>query len=318
MSEASNAPAPSSGEIANQSSSESLSQAVSEVVETIQPTEAVDSSELAGDTDSSEEQTTSQPEVKKYKVKVDGQEIEIDEGELLKGYQKAKSANKRFEEAAKLKKQSDQILEALKTSPAQVLEHLGLNFREVAEKYLIEKLEEESLPPEQKELRDAKKKLEEYEAREKEIQKQREQEEYAKMKSSYETEIETQIIDSLNQSGLPKTPYTVKRMAQYLARALDRGVDIRPKDVVELVRKDYYEDLTSYLGGHDGENLLKTLPKEVIDKIRKADLARVKAKSAPSPAKVDEVAKPQESKESKPKKKMTMAELREWAMKGGN
>jgi len=307
------APQESVGEIANQQANEgSITEAVSEATTPAQ--NAV--SQLQESGVDVKESANSTPENKKYKVKIDGKEVEVTEDELLKGYQSSKSASKRFNEAAKMRKEADQLIEFMKTQPVQVIEQLGHNFREIAEQYLIQKLEEESMDPKDRELLDAKRKLQEYEEREKQLAQQREQEEYAKMKSSYEEQIDTQISDTLQKSGLPKTPYTVKRMAQYLSRALENNLELAPNDVVELVRKDYYNDLTSYLGGYDGDKLLEVMPKDVVEKIRKAELAKVKAKTAPTPTKVEEVAKPKsEDADKKNKKKMSMASFREWADK---
>jgi len=49
--------------------------------------------------------------------------MEVSENELLSGYQRAKAAQKRFDEAAKMRKQNEQFINLLKKDPVKVLSH---------------------------------------------------------------------------------------------------------------------------------------------------------------------------------------------------
>lgn len=54
-----------------------------------------------------------------FKVKVDGEEQEVDQEELIRGYQLARTSHKRFQEASQYKKDADRIIEALDKNPLQ-------------------------------------------------------------------------------------------------------------------------------------------------------------------------------------------------------
>lgn len=259
---------------------------------------------------------------KKYKVKLENEEAEVDEDELVRGYQKAKASAKRFEEAARMKKQAEQLFQGLKSNTIESLKQAGFSdqqIREMAENYLIEKYkaeeEEATLDPKDKELREAKDRLKKYEEQEKLKAQQEEQDQFVKMKQKYEAEIDAQIVDALEKNNLPKTAYTVKRMAQYLARAVDMDLEVSPQDVVEMVRDDYKTDLDSFLNHYDGEKLLEVLPRSVIEKVNKAQVAKAKAKQAPAPTSTKTVATPQTTKEPVQRKKMSVSEWRESLMK---
>ena len=58
---------------------------------------------------------------KKWKVKVDGSELEVDEQELLRGYSHQRAANKLLQEGRAAKKQAEEFL-ALMKDPEQVYE----------------------------------------------------------------------------------------------------------------------------------------------------------------------------------------------------
>jgi len=53
---------------------------------------------------------------KRYKVPVDGREIEVDEAELIKGYGHNKAANEKMRQAAEIQKQVNQFLKDRKST----------------------------------------------------------------------------------------------------------------------------------------------------------------------------------------------------------
>ena len=215
---------------------------------------------------------------KKYRVKVDGEEFEVDEEELKLSYSKAKAADKRFREASQLKKQAEHFVSLLRTDPIKVLTdpRLGMDFRAIAEQYLVSQLEEEGLDPKEKELRDYKAKLEAYETQKKESEQKAEADQRRKLEAHYQADYTSKIIATLERGGLPQTNHTVKRMAYYMAEGLKRGYDLGPDDVFELVKKDYYEEHKSLIGGMDAEKLIEMFGKDVANKIRKHDLSKLK------------------------------------------
>ncbi len=103
--------------------------------------------------------------MRKHKVKVDGQEIEVDEEELKRGYAHQKAANKKLQEGLRAKKQAEDFVKLLKTDPLKVLKdpRIGHDVRKLAEEYLASQLEDELLDPREKELRTYKEKLKTYE-----------------------------------------------------------------------------------------------------------------------------------------------------------
>lgn len=245
-------------------------------------------------------------EPQKFKLKVDGQEVEATLEDLQKAYSKVSAADKRFQEGAKARAQAEEFVRLLQTNPLKVLTHpsLGLNFRELAENYLVEQLQEAQLTPEQKELRDAKAQLQAIKEAEEMSKKEAEEQQRAQLEEHYSNEYTNQIVQALETATLPKTPATVKRMAYYMSQALQKGLDLKASDVVELVKQDYIQEQKELFGGLDGDMLLKLLGEDTASKIRKSDLARLK-KSQPA------VSKPSVSSPS-PKKEEQKLSKEEW------
>jgi len=233
------------------------------------------------------------PAKKKYKMKVNGKEteVELSEQELIEGYQTRQASDEKFREASMSKKQAEEFIHLLRTDPMKVLRNpaLSINMRELAEQYLVGELEEELLDPKDKELRDHKKKLQAFEDEKKAAEKEQQEKRVAALREKYSQDYSTQIVSALQTSGLPKTEHTVKRMAYYMHQGIQRGLDLKAADVVDLVREDYINDHKALHGGLDADMLVQLLGEESINKIRNWDLARLKdtrgAKLPTTPAK---------------------------------
>ncbi len=243
-------------------------------------------------------------ELKKYKVKVNDVEQEIDEKELLSGYQTRKASDEKFREASELKKQAIEFVKLLKTNPIEVLAKAGHNVREIAEKYLMEQLQEETLTPEQKELKTARAKLKEIEDQKKAKEDEESLNQQTQLKEKYTKDYSTQILTALESSGLPKNEFSVKRMAYYMHESLKRGFDLKAIDVVELVKQDYIAEQKSLFSGLDEDTLIKILGDDVAAKLRKADLKKLKGNQNYNNNKNNTSPAPQKSK------KMSMDEFR--------
>lgn len=227
---------------------------------------------------------TSFAEARKFRVKVDGQEMEVDEGELVSNYQLRKASDKKLNEAAQMRKQAEEFISLLRSDPIKVLNHpgLGVNFRELAENFLIEQLQEEMMDPRDKELKAYKKRVEEIEAREREEKQRIEAEQMRAVREKYQEDYSRQITEALAQSGLPKTQETVKRIAHYLHLGLTKGVDLQVSDVIPYVKQDYIKAQRELFGAADEDMLLQLLGEDVAAKLRKADVKRLKQPQAPT------------------------------------
>jgi hypothetical protein len=122
----------------------------------------------------------------KIRVKVDGTEEEVDLDTVKRDYQKYRSADKRFQEAANLRKSHEAEAKAIEKAKAgdfsELVKVAGADkARAWAENYLLEFLEYQQLSPEQKENRTLKQQLAEREASEKVFKDQQEQAQLAQL-----------------------------------------------------------------------------------------------------------------------------------------
>lgn len=256
---------------------------------------------------------------KKYKIKVDGAEEELDEETLLKLAQMGRASNKRFQDAAQLRREAEELIALIKQDPRKVLQHpsIGLDPYKVAEDWLIEKLEQEKLSPEQQKIQEYEQKLKAYEEEKKAAAEAKDQENKQKLIAHYSQEYEREVQEALASSGLPRTAKTVRRMAEYMKAALDNGIELPAANVAKLVRQDYIRDISELFNQTDGDTLIQILGDEMANKIRKSDLQRLRAGQ---PQKQQPVIKADESADQQPrdpktKRFMSVHEWREWQAK---
>ena len=245
-----------------------------------------------------------QEEIRKYKVKVLGEEREVDENELKRGYSHQQAANKVYQEGQKLKKQAEEFLSMLKDPEKfyEVAQKLGHDPRGLSEGYLVKKLEEEMLDPKERELR-------EYKAKWEAVEKEREK----VLINKYKADFEQQFISALEKMpDVVADKETVGRMAGYIKRAADIGFKMTPEEAAILVKQDEERKIRPRVSSLDGDALIKFLGEDVVNKIRKYDTSRLK-----DPEKMLRVVDSQPSREprerrSQASKRMTPAEWREY------
>lgn len=219
--------------------------------------------------------------IRKLRLKVDQKDVEIPESEAIKLAQLGLASQQRFQQAAQMRKEAESFISMMK-DPAKLVEVLrnpaiGVDVRKFAEEYLANELKKEQLTPEQRQIQELQEQLAKKQDEEKKSEETKRQEDFTKLKAHYEQDYTQKIMGVLDTAGLPKSPKTVYRMAEYMSVALDNGVEIEPSDVVNLVRQDYMSEVNDLFGQMPGETLLQILGDGVANKIRKADLARLKA-----------------------------------------
>jgi hypothetical protein len=222
-------------------------------------------------------------QIRRHKLKIDGQEQEFDEPEVIRRAQLYTAADRRFKEGAALRKQSEEFVNKLRTNFTELLDdpRLGLNEdqkREMFEKwYRTKYIEPQTLTPEQKKLREQEAELKRYRdekaAEEKRQQEQQEQE----LENYHRGNYQKTILEALDTEGLPRTEFTGRRMVDLMAKNVQLGFDLSAKQIAQLVREDYLKEIKVVLGATDGDTMLKLMGDDIANKLRKADLARLRA-----------------------------------------
>lgn len=221
---------------------------------------------------------------KKYNLTVDGrnEDFELDLGnddEVKKYLQKARAADKRFAESAEIRKAALSFIDELKKNPRKVLSdpNIGIDVKKFAEQVMNEQLAELEKSPEQKEREKLQRELEEIRQQRETEKKSWEQKEFQRMQVEHERQLETDISAALDIGGLPKTPRTVKAMAEMMMIALQNNIDISARDIVPVVKNMTLKEFKEVVNSLGDDQLEDFLGREVIGRLRKRNVAKAKA-----------------------------------------
>lgn len=265
-----------------------------------------------------EEPKSVKKQLKKLKIKVDGKEEDLefdpeDEEFLRKNFQLSRAAQKRMSEKAQLEKQVEYFINELKNNPRKILAdpNIGIDVKKLAAEIIEEEIQNSQKTPEQLKAEQLERELKELkEQREKESEefKRKEFERIQEREFERYDQLMTQALDS---SDLPKSPYVVKKLADYMLVGLQNGMDVTPQDVLPLVREEMMNDIKQMFSIMPEEVIEQIVGKDVINKIRKKSISKAKQAPTTNPisSSIKDVGQTSSRKEEKPAKKMTIREM---------
>lgn len=265
-----------------------MEQQIAEAIEESVPTETETSEPVS--------QTQAEIPLREAKIEVNGQTMQVNERQLkalwglpenesltdkefktmVSSYKAQKTSDFATRNARQQEKLVKEIAEMIQQNPWELLQRAGYNPRALAEEYLAQAIEEEMLPENERELRRVRQEKEELERQYKEELSRREQEQMNVQVAQAQQEITSQIIDALEGSNLPKNPDVVKRIANYMFLAEQKGISVNPKQVVPLVEEDLRNLNAQILKSLEPNRRISYLGEDLLKQIRQDDLARLK------------------------------------------
>ena len=189
--------------------------------------------------DDQEGEGEEQPAAEYHTLTIDGEEVELTLDELKAGYGKNRASQKRFQEAAELKRSVLGFVSKLKSADVDTITHLfskiGVDFDDIAEKRLRAKLEEMDMPPDKRGMREVERERERL---------RRERAEWDQQRGEASLEAETErrfgilqqeVTSELSRAGLPDSQPIRARVAGEIANALQAGHTLSTADAVDIV-----------------------------------------------------------------------------------
>lgn len=232
--------------------------------------------------------------LKSLKIKFNGREyeeklpFEIPDDEESRNYmsrqlQLSKQAHSKAEEYSTLEKEVAHFVEELRKNPKKALSDpsVGIDMKKLAAEIIEEEIANSEKSPEQL-------KAEKLEAELKSIKEEREKEKDEQKKKEFERlqeqefeRYENMMVSALEGSKLPKSPYVVKKIADYMLLGLQEGLDVTPQDVLPLVEAEMQTDLKEMFAVMPDDVLEALIGKDVITRIRKKNIAKAKGTNNP-------------------------------------
>jgi hypothetical protein len=252
-----------------------------------QPSLQSQGSDIKNLTQAAEGKQSSSPQQPEFfDVKVNGKMVRMSKQEALDLASMSHAAQSRFEEASKMKKDTERFRETAKRDMIAALQDpsLGLSKEQIRDEfekwYTREFIEPEQLSPDQRRAKELESKLKAYEDAEREKLKKQQDQEQLELTNKQREYLQSQIIDALERSGLPKTKLIASRMAFYMRENMLKGWEAPLDLIVKQVKQERQTLMSGEVGGLEGDALVQYLGDDVVNKIRKWDLQRLREQRA--------------------------------------
>jgi hypothetical protein len=260
----------------------------------------VSSGESSGETIESAPvvETPAAKERRMLEAKVNGKTLKVSEDDLLREYSKFSSADEKFREAAQIRKENQAFEQRMIDDPESFMRDSRIpkeTRRAIAEKILMESLEEEMSPQktaEQRRIEELEAENEQFKSRDHEEMTKREQAEFQKVVETRREAIAKTFQDALALSPLSKDEGTsaevVREMASYMRLCSEAGHSVTPQELASHVETRFMNSYKSLTDNLSGEDLVGFLGKSIIKKLREYDLGQLESrrnKSEPDTAK---------------------------------
>lgn len=217
-----------------------------------------------------------------YEVKVNGQLKKYTLDQLRSKAGLSDAAMEKFEKASEMSKKSEAFKDSLKKDFLTALmdPELGLTKDQIRSRfeswYKENFIDPETMTDEQKELRDLKK-YKEQKAKEEEERAEKERlANEEQLESHAREQLQKDIIQALDTSGLPKSRFTVSRMAYWMRQNLSKGFDAPTEVIIQQVKDERAQIVSDLISNSTAEQIVETLGEELINKLRKYDVERLK------------------------------------------
>lgn len=257
--------------------------------------------------------------IKQIKGKFNGKEFvedlpfEIDEEHaqwLVTQRQKAMLADSKSREYAQLENEVGAFIQELRKNPKKALQNpaIGLDIKELAASILQEEIERSQKSPEQLRAEEAEAKLQELMSEREREKQENEARELERLTEREYERYDNLMSNALESSDLPKSPYVVKKMTEYMIMAVEHGIDVDPKDIIPLIRQEIHSDISQMFGSMPAELIEQVLGKDTLGKLKTHRKAAAGKPPIPVKAAVKDVATKTEEKKTV-EKKQTMRDF---------
>lgn len=217
-----------------------------------------------------------------FEVKVNGKAIKMTKQEMMDRASLAEAAQQKFEEASKIRKKYESREEIYKKNRMQAFLDATADMtpekrRETLESYYSENyIEADAMSEEQKQIKAYKAKLAKYEQEEKEKLELAEKTEAEKQTTEQRQHLQTQIIEAIDKSGLPKSKEVVKKIAFYMRQNLMNGWDAPMDLIIRQVKNERQSTYRDDLENSTAEQIIEIFGEGLITKIRQYDLKQLR------------------------------------------
>jgi hypothetical protein len=226
-------------------------------------------------------ESTKDPLDEEYELKVYGKTSKYPLRKVLSMAQKAEAAEERFRKAAELERRLEDLENGIRNNLGEVARKYGHDVDRLAEDHLRRQIEQNTLSPQERALREAELAKQRAEQQLQGYENQRKEQEFQAEVERLRDDYHRQITEAMKESTLPKTELSVARVASRLGQASLSGYDMPAHEAVDLAMEDYASDFKDLTHTLNDDGLVRFLGPEIVKRVIKADLGARRTAAKP-------------------------------------
>lgn len=220
----------------------------------------------------------------KLVLKINGKERLVNpKTDMIKGFNLSQAGYEKLNEGKQLVKQVRDFFNQAKENPQKMWEmadNLGIDKYELARQLLQEKIDDHELTDEQRELKELRRRQDEWKKKEEEEQKKREEQQQAEARQKEMVRYDQELTQAMVKHGFKKSSESTKSHVLLsaigeLIVAQKSGYNLSCEDAVHRAKEKWQSYVQDFYNDIEDDQILNIVPKNVIDRLRKADLKKL-------------------------------------------
>jgi hypothetical protein len=231
-------------------------------------------------------------------VKEDGKVVKIKLRDLPQSAGLRRAALRRMDEAARLKREAEeertQFHSSLKEGKElrSLIRKYGHDEVQLAYEIVKEQLELEKLSPQDQAKYWREREEEKFKAEQERAKDEEQEQRRSAMNKAKAAELRKQVVEGFQRNGLPENPEMIRRFARIMREATQHGQELTIDQGVEEVKLELADETKLIVGEMSGAQLAEWLGEDVMKKIRRYEVDRLKSKGATPPVTTSRRAEP--------------------------
>jgi hypothetical protein len=223
-----------------------------------------------------------------FEIPINGKMRKFTRQQAMAELSKGVSAEEKFQQAALLRREREDWEKNLQTDPIAALKARGLSNQQIREHmekwYKREIIDPATMTEEEKQRAAELEELERYRTDDKKKKEDAAKAQLEEFENSVRDQVQNDLIQCIEQSGLPKTRFTMHRIAYWTQQNIRKGFNAPLDVVVQQVKDEYLGVNKAAAEAHMGdpekfvEWIVANYGEDAIKAIRKYDLKRLKTK----------------------------------------
>jgi len=251
-----------------------------------QPTTGIDrsSNQESNPSPSPVTQAKEQKDTQLYEVKVNGQVRKYTLEQMRAQAELGGAAHEKFQSAAQKEKEYNDWKQQVQKDAISALmdPKLGLSKEQIRTKfeswYKQNFIDPETMSKEELRAVEAERRAQAAEERAKQYETEKEEQQRMEQENQMRQSVQSEIINFLEESGLPKTRFFASRAIYWKRQALAKGYEAPNEVIKNQVKDEFCDVIRTFTKDANDEQLIELLGEDVVKRLRRRDIEHLRKK----------------------------------------